>query len=296
MKAIRVLVFGGHGWIGSLISKRLPMIGNFNVLPTDANILSTMECRKVVQEFEPDMVINAAGVCGKRNIDDCEIDENAKRLTMAVNGYGPRILYDIVGDSWYPPIFVHLSSGCLWDNPYDLTPIGVSQIPKPNSWYSHTKVVGEQGLSGTNAIIFRIRMPIDDIPNPRNLINKLASYNQVLDVPNSVTQIDHLIDRISRIPDTADFASFKFNIVSGTLTGHEIMTAYKKWVNPEHQFQKITLEELYSKGLVKTGRSNCILSSGMDVGTFGSSYIFQDHEKDKFLENLMTRYKKNLNV
>jgi dTDP-4-dehydrorhamnose reductase len=158
---------------------------------------------------------------------------------------------------------VHLSSGCIFngDSPaeggwteYD--------IPNPVSYYGQTKVIAEKKLMDEDfsVLILRVRMPIDKEPNPRNLINKLASYPKVIDVVNSVTVIDDLLAASANL--IAQRATGIFNITNPVPVGHrEILGWYNKFVDPGHRFEMISLAELYGQGLAKAGRSNCVLST-----------------------------------
>jgi len=51
-----------------------------------------------------------------------------------------------------------------------------------------------------------------------------------------------------------------YNVVNtGTISPFEIMEMYKRIVDPNHTFKRLTLDEL--KEVAKTGRSNCVLDS-----------------------------------
>ena len=70
----------------------------------------------------------------------------------------------------------------------------------PLPTYSRTKWAADLALSTLpNVGIARIRMPIDAVPSPANLIDKLASFEKVIDVENSVTVIDDMVDVFYRL-------------------------------------------------------------------------------------------------
>jgi dTDP-4-dehydrorhamnose reductase len=52
----------------------------------------------------------------------------------------------------------------------------------------------------------------------------------------------------------------------GTISPAEIMELYQKIVDPEHKFEKIETEELYTRGLAKAVRSNCVLNTDKLAG------------------------------
>jgi len=249
---MKVLVFG-RGWLGGRLAQHL----QGEVVPTD--ILDTEDVASVLMDRRPDVVINAAGKCGRPNIDWCEASEENKRLTLYVNAFGPAILYHMVeGVSDYLKkkiFFVHLSSGCLWDREYD---VSEETAPTPPSWYSKTKVMGEMRLPQDKTLIIRPRMPIDCKPHPRNLVTKLAHYDFVLDEPNSVTFVDDLLGASEYLINAR--TTGVFNMVNpGPLTAWEIMRLYIELVDEGHACRRVTMDFLNENELIKSGRSNCTL-------------------------------------
>jgi len=302
---MRVLVFG-NGWIGNLIKQRLPLHPAPEIIEvrvSSSNILDIEAVEKELYDFMPHTVINTAGHCGNPNIDACETDENAKRITMDSNGYAPRVLYDTfmeykrnggiycrqMDDPWFK--FIHLSSGCLWNRPGDLVGIHEGEKPEVNSWYSHTKVMGEDRLKSTSAIILRIRMPIDWQPHSRNLINKLSNYKMVIDTPNSVTTIDYLMQCVKLFAHNRNHSdSGIWNVCNGVLSAEDIMRCYKEYVNQNVDFSVITANDLSKLGLVKTGRSNCILSTEKIDRYVGRNSM----SSQEMIRDIMIKYKQEL--
>lgn len=250
---MKVLVFG-NGWLGNRLAE------HFNGSVADADILDTERIASVLMDVRPDVIINAAGKCGVPNIDWCEASEDNKRLTLYVNAYGPPVLYhmaEAVGQQLSKDFFfVHLSSGCLWDGEYD---VDEQTKPSPPSWYSETKVRGENRLPQDRVLILRPRMPTDTKPNPRNLITKLSKYGSVLDVPNSVTFVDDFLSATEHLINKR--ATGVFNVVNpGPLTAWDIMGLYTELVDNKHTCQKIDMDFLRKENLIKAGRSNCTLN------------------------------------
>jgi hypothetical protein len=96
---------------------------------------------------------------------------------------------------------LHLGSGCIHygEAPHE----GGWQeddFANPLSFYSRTKYAADLVLSQLPHVgVARLRMPIDDTPNERNLITKLASYDTVIDVANSVTVVDDLVEVVAAL-------------------------------------------------------------------------------------------------
>jgi UDP-glucose 4,6-dehydratase len=103
----------------------------------------------------------------------------------------------------------------------------------------------------------RIRMPVSDKDVPRNLINKLRGYKQVIDIPNSMTFMDDLTRCVEWAANNRPGGIFHVANPQ-PVTAVQIMQEYQKYV-PEHQFEIITEGELDQMTVAK--RSNCILNT-----------------------------------
>lgn len=246
MTDMKVLVFG-DGWIGNKLAQR------FGTKPVSTDILDLRMAKIAIRLVKPDWVINAAGKCGSPNIDWCEASDINKKLTLYSNAYGPAILEEAT--RFYDCKFLHLSSGCVWESGEEKVE---TDFPSPNSYYAETKVKGEQGLHYDSTLILRLRMPFDGTLSDRNLITKLARYPFVLNVPNSMTCMNDLLDAVEFLMNKDE--SGVFHVANqGSMSGVDVMTLYQQIVNPEHQFTPITMQELKDRGLVTTGRSNVTL-------------------------------------
>ena len=236
---MKILVFG-DGWLGNRI------VEEFDGVMSNANILDINAVCKSIEEVLPDYVINTAVMCP--SVDWCEQPEN-RAITEAVNAYGPRILERFCEEAG--AYLVHLSTGCLWESGEGMTE---EDTPEPPSWYALTKVMGEERLNLDKTIILRLRMPVDSIPHPRNLIDKLVGYKTVLDVQNSITVVPDFL-RVLRVLMTDD-ASGIYNVVNpGSISPHEIMEMYLELVNQDHAYQIVGKDEMTA------GRSNVTLST-----------------------------------
>jgi len=249
---MKMLVFG-NGWLGRIIAS------HFDVPVSTMDILDLEMLRGYIHGNQPDVVVNAAGKSGVRNVDWCEREENRKP-TMWVNGFGPRIPEHACEMSGGDNIrFIHLSSGCLWESGED---VGVTDRPAPPSWYSHTKWAGEQRLcrTGDMTAILRIRMPFDHVPHPRNLITKLAGYHDIIDIPNSVTAVPLLLRAIHVLME--HWTPGVHHVVNrGTLSPWHVVERYNAVVDPLAVFRKVGLDELRDAGKIVAKRSNVTLNA-----------------------------------
>ena len=92
----------------------------------------------------------------------------------------------------------HVSTGCVYDGlTSDLCSltsghVGWKETDPPNfrfgrrcSFYSGSKVLGEQLIASFPCYIWRIRMPFDEGNHPKNYITKMISYARLYENTNS---------------------------------------------------------------------------------------------------------------
>ncbi|OHA13807.1 MAG: hypothetical protein A2909_00795 [Candidatus Tagabacteria bacterium RIFCSPLOWO2_01_FULL_39_11] len=244
------IVIFGNGWLGNKYKDYFG--GKAEITSTDISDARAVE--KILDSLNPQKVINAAGKTGRPNVDWCE---DHKLETVNSNITGPLVLLKACLDR---NIFlIHLSSGCLF-NGKKRGGFTEEDSPKPPNFYARTKAAADNILKNFPVLILRLRMPIDNQPNPRNLITKLAKYPKIIDVENSVTIVKDLIwatDQLIKKRKTGIY-----NVTNpGPVKHRDILKWYKKLVDPHHQYQMIPLKDLTKLGLAKTGRSNCILNT-----------------------------------
>lgn len=241
-----VLVYG-KGWLGNKFADY------FNAEISQLDILDSERVYDEVSLLEPDVVINASGKCGVPNIDWCERTPENKRLTMYVNAFGPAVLNRVVSsvarEQRRRIKLVHLSTGCLWAAGEN---VREECKPEPRSWYAVTKVMGEERLFG-DVLILRMRMPIDSVPNPRNLITKVVGYKKVLDVQNSITVVDDMLGAVGKLLE-GDRVGVYNMVNEGTVSAADIARAYNELVDPMHTYDVVDSGLLQKDGLVVTER------------------------------------------
>ena len=245
----RFLIFG-NGWLGNKFNNYLD-----DAILVKERINSIKDIEKQIIKNNPKIVINAIGKTGRPNIDWCELHKDE---TFFSNVTIPTLMEEVCTNT--DIYMVHIGSGCIYQsNNNEIW----SENDKPNfkgSFYSRTKIFSEKILSEyDNVLIIRIRMPIDNIPSPRNLIDKLVGYEKVIgDIPNSVTYIPDLMTIAKTLMDRKDTGIFNVSN-KGAITYREILEMYKNIVDPLYELPIfIGLEEL--KNLIVAGRSNCILN------------------------------------
>jgi dTDP-4-dehydrorhamnose reductase len=223
------------------------------------NIINSKEdALAIIEQHNPDVVFNAAGVRGRPNVDWCETNQTE---TIAGNTVLPILIAQACAEKGL--YFLHIGSGCIFygDSPHADKKWREDDFGNPSAVYSKTKWAADLVLSTLlNVGIARIRMPIDYIPSPFNMIDKLASFKQVIDVENSVTIVDDMVNVFKEL--LAQKACGIFHVTNpGTLKHREILDLYKEFVDPNHANEWISNDELVTTGLAKKGRSNNFLHS-----------------------------------
>jgi 3,5-epimerase/4-reductase len=246
------LVFGA-GFLGERLAKSLPGA----VLARGTDISDREAVLAALRAHRPSSVVNAAGKTGRPNVDWCE---HHPLETTRSNVIGPLVLAEACAA--LDVHLLHLASGCIFYGP---SPSAggwrEDDDANPSSLYSRSKYAADLMLSRLpNVGIVRLRMPIDTLPGPRNLITKLAHYAQVIDVENSVTIVPDLVDVVGALVERR--ATGVFHATNpGPVRHVQLLALYRQFVDPSHRFTLIAEDELVGRGLAVRARSNCILSS-----------------------------------
>jgi len=246
-----ILIFGA-GFLGNRLKEELP-----GALLSTADVTDRSAVAGELRAHAAHAVINCAGKTGKPNVDWC--DQHPIE-TQRANVIGPLVLAEACAQAG--AYLLHLGSGCIF---YGASPQPggwrEDDFANPSSFYSRSKYAADLVLGRLpNVAIARLRMPIDSRPGPRNLITKLASYRQVIDVENSVTVVDDLIGVVAALVERR--ATGVFHATNpGTMRHRDLLALYRELVDPAHQYTLIGEGELVSRGLATHPRSNCILAS-----------------------------------
>lgn len=161
-----------------------------------------------------------------------------------------------------------------------------TDFANPQSFYSKTKYACDLAIGSMKHVTtLRIRMPISYKNQPRNLINKLRGYKQVIDIPNSMTFMEDLATCIDWVIDRGQVGIFHVTNPQ-PVTAAEIMKEFQKYV-PDHKFEIINEKQLDDLTLAK--RSNCILNG--DKLREAGFYMTPSKEA---LSKCMEKYVKNI--
>jgi len=248
----RILVFGAKGWVGQKMLEAWS-----EAIPSYVRIEDKEAVLAELDKHKPDAVMNAAGRKGIPNVDWCETHQFE---TIRDNTIAPLILAEACRERNI--YLLHLGTGCVY----------YGQSPDPRGWreydhanpiavYSRSKYAADIALSTyPNVGIARLRMPIDSEPNPGNLIDKLASYSQIIDVENSVTVVSDLLDVCYQLIQKHGVGIFHATN-PGAMRHRDLIDLYRGYVDPDHFCEWIREEDLVKQGLASKRRSNNILQS-----------------------------------
>jgi len=241
------LVFGA-GFIGKRVAEK------FNYELSEINVLDNSLLERTLEDTKPDVVINAVGETGRPNIDWCEThgEETFASNVIAAANLG-------IACSRKGIYFVHFGTGSIYTGKEKNG--GFAEEDEPNFYeqtYARTKIIAEKILKEFPCLQLRISMPLDDRPHKKNLIDKLRSYEKIVDVKNSITFVPDMLNTLESL-----IKKRKSGIYNVTNPGHisnvEIMNIYKEFVDPAHKFEIISDEELNK--LVLKKKANGILNT-----------------------------------
>ena len=285
-----ILLLGASGYIGQAFERELQQRGvpfrSLSRRQVDYTQFETL--RKFLSETRPSFLVNAAGYTGKPNVDACE---TARADTLQGNTLFPLTLAHACAVANVP--WGHVSSGCIYAGAWvtengqrceekDLMRpelrgllgsnrnaiAGFLEGDEPNfsfrrppcSFYSGTKALAEEALAGASqAYVWRLRIPFDEIDNARNYLTKVQRYSKVYDNVNSLS---HRGDFVRACLDLwerrAPFGTY--NVTNpGFVTTRQVIERIEKTLRPDRKFEFWADDEEFYKVAAKTPRSNCVL-------------------------------------
>ncbi len=156
------------------------------------------------------------------------------------------------------------------------------------SFYSVTKgMVDKLAPTFKTALTLRLRMPISDDLSPRNFITKIASYNRVINVQNSVTILHDLLPISLSMAERRVTGTFNFTN-PGTISHNECLALYKEIVDPDFWYANFT--EAEQNKILKAGRCNNNLATAKLEAAAGAPV---PHVRDS-MRGVFLRMKENL--
>jgi hypothetical protein len=91
-------------------------------------------------------------------------------------------------------------------------------------------------------MVLRLRMPVSDDLEPRNFVTKIARYDKVVDIPNSMTVLTDLLPAALAMSEASLVGIFNF-CNPGAISHNEVLNMYKEIVDPAFTFTNFTVVE-----------------------------------------------------
>mmetsp|Transcript_19171 Transcript_19171/g.23752 ORF Transcript_19171/g.23752 Transcript_19171/m.23752 type:complete len:314 (+) Transcript_19171:119-1060(+) len=251
----RVLVYGGKtGWIGGMMVEMCKKEG-IDVIPAEARIENREAVENELDKIKPSHVLMSAGITGRPNIDWCE---DHKPETVRTNVIGTLNVADCcMTRNIHCTVY---ATGCIfkYDDAHPLgSGIGFKEEDAPNfseSWYSETKGYMEQMLKVyPNCLILRVRMPISDDLFHRNFVTKIAKYERVVNIPNSMTVLTEMLPASLAMAKAHLTGVYNFTN-PGVISHNEVLDLYTKYIDSTYFYNNFTVDE--QAKILKAGRSN----------------------------------------
>jgi dTDP-4-dehydrorhamnose reductase len=253
---MKVLVFGGRGWIGQQFISN----SKHDVICAQSRADNYESTYNEIKDIHPDCVISFLGRT-YGTAPDGKLIPSIDYLEL------PGKLTENLRDNLQAPInlaqicqkmnihFVYLGTGCIYT--YTANKKIFSEEDKPNffgSGYSTVKGMTDQILRQFSTTLqLRIRMPVSKHISPRNLIDKLIAYPNICSIPNSMTVLDDMWTIIDKMIECRECGVY--NLTNPGVAEHDwILKKYKEFIHPGHTWNLISYDEQMK--YIKSDRSN----------------------------------------
>jgi 3,5-epimerase/4-reductase len=243
---MKVLFFGANGWIGSQFVSYMSD-KNVDIVVAKSRADNYDAVAAEVADVLPTHVISFIGRTHGDGINTIDYLEQPGKLVENIrdNLYGPMILATICKQ--YGVHLTYLGTGCIFSSEDPRTESFEDDAP-PNffgSSYSIVKGYTDRlmhHMYDNQVLNLRIRMPITGEEHPRNFITKIARYEKICSIPNSMTVLDDMFPVILNMLENGKTGTY--NMVNDGLIDHnEILEMYKEIVDPDKTWANFTLAE-----------------------------------------------------
>ena len=288
----RVVIYGGNGWIGSQIISLLKNEADFEIHCGKSRCDNVEHLTNELDVIKPTHIIccigRTHGTVNGNVISTIDYLEHEGKLVENIrdNLFAPVVLAKICNERNIH--FTYFGTGCIFDNHNDYS-TSFTESSQPNffgSSYSITKGFTDQlmKLYDTSCLNLRIRMPITNENNKRNLITKITSYKKICSLQNSMSVLDVLLPIMVRMLREQKVGTYNFTN-PGTIEHNEILKMYKEIVDPTFTWSNFSLEE--QRDVLRSDRSNNSLDTSK-LEEFEPT-ILPIHDA---VRNCLTKYRK----
>ena len=288
---IKVLLYGGNGWIGKQF---IDILNNKNILYT-LGLSRVDNIKDVTDEILQSNATHIVSMIGRTHgIIDNKVFTTIDYLEQ------PGKLIDNIKDNLYAPVtlalvckklnkhFTYIGTGCIFK--YDETHLfgqeenGFNEEDTPNffgSGYSIVKGYTDQLMHqlDENVLNLRIRMPISSEPNPRDFITKITTYKKICSIPNSMTVLPTILPIIIDMMKKGKTGTYNMTN-PGLISHNEILEMYKNIVDPLFSWENFNIEE--QNKILASERSNNFL----DTSKLEQEYVDIPNIRDSVIKCL----------
>ena len=269
---MRIIVYGSNGWIGNQFVKILEN-NKIDFIKGTSRIDNNETLLQEIDDIKPTHIVSfigrTHGTIGDKIFTTIDYLEQEGKLTENVrdNLYSPLLLGYICKEKQIH--YTYLGTGCIFkydeNHPFGQEQNGFTENDLPNffgSSYSIVKGFTDRifHLYQDSVLNLRIRMPITGEENPRNFITKIATYDKVCSVPNSMTVLPELLPKVldmmkNKITGTINLTN------PGLISHNEILEMYKEIVDPSFEWKTFSQEE--QRKILAADRSNNFLDTSI---------------------------------
>jgi UDP-glucose 4,6-dehydratase len=267
------LIYGKNGWIGGLLGDILKKEGYAHHYAEDR----LEHAEKDIERVRPTHILNAAGITGRPNVDWCE---NHRKEVIQTNVSATLHMIDVAKRAGVH--VTNFATGCIYTYD-DEHPVGsgkgFTEDDPPNfrgSYYSRTKCMVEELIKEyDNVWQLRLRMPISsDLNNPRNFVYKIARYEKIVNIPNSMTVLDELLPLA--VQGAIRGLTGVYNFTNpGVISHNEVMDMYgRPYTNFTEEEQNKILAAPRSNNHLDTTKLQSAFPKILDIKSSLTKYVF----------------------
>ena len=284
---MHILIFGGNGWIGQqFVEIASKQNIEHRVAASRVDFDHIAELEQELDAFAPTHVVSFLGRTHGENFTTIDYLEQPGKLVENVrdNLMAPIILAQLCAERDIH--YTYLGTGCIFNNDNDRIE-AFKETDAPNFFGSSYSIVkgftdrfmawrhgqvpsqgqgqggqgkgseegcGAQCLARSSPVLnLRIRMPIVGEDHPRNFVTKITRYEKVCSIPNSMSVLPELLPMALELMRTRYIGTLNFTN-PGAISHNEILTLYKKHVDPAFEWRNFSLEE--QDAVLASKRSN----------------------------------------
>jgi len=287
---MKILFFGGKGWIGSQFLEYMKKQVNIDIIETDVRADNENLIKDIILLHSPTHIISFIGRTHGDGINNTDYLEKDGKLVENIcdNLYAPYVLSILAEKNNIH--FTYIGTGCIFneENPETRT---YYETDRPNffdSSYSIVKGFTDRLMRfNKNTLNIRIRMVINSQNHHRNLIKKLINYEKICSYSNSMSVLPTLFPIIFDMMKKKTTGTI--NLVNPDYISHnEILEMYKEIVDEKFEWKNFTIEE--QNNILNSKRCNVHLNTNKIKSLYPDIPNIRDAVRECLIE-----MKKNLN-